>query len=208
MVDEILRRDINDQFMYPLGDTINLGTPFKNAPLLVFAVSRVFTRIVRELLEAGANPNVYGSNGASGLYTARGEKLDEIVTTLLQVGADPDNANFKGTISIHVVNSADFAGKLFEAGSNLLAKIHSNNPYNFTIGAIPLIISVDFGNLAVVKVIARYSTREDLYMIAADGKPALGAANGPYKPSSAQGFSSTLELLAENFDERVADIWE
>ena len=92
----------------------------------------------------------------------------------LQAAADPNDANPEGIIPIHVVNSACSAQKLIEAGNHLSAKIHSvTTPYNFTVGAIPLRISVDYRNSAVVEVIARYSNREELYMRAADG-PSMG----------------------------------
>ena len=50
VVDEILCRDVNDQLMYPIGETINLSTPLNKAPPLGFAASKGLTRIVQTLL--------------------------------------------------------------------------------------------------------------------------------------------------------------
>ncbi|EON63595.1 hypothetical protein W97_02823 [Coniosporium apollinis CBS 100218] len=208
VVDEILHRDDNGQLMYPVGDTINLSTPLNHAPPLVFAAQNGFTRIVQALLEAGADPNVHGINGANGLHVAGGQQFDDIVAALLQAGADPNKANPEGITPLHVVNSARSAEMLIDAGSNLSATIYSKNPYNFTIGATPLRVSVDSGNLAVVEVLARHCTREQLNMKAADRKSALEAAIDPFKSSISKVLFNAFELLLEKDKESVADINE
>ncbi|KFY97583.1 hypothetical protein V500_01999 [Pseudogymnoascus sp. VKM F-4518 (FW-2643)] len=195
VVDEILRRNDSGQLLYPMGDTINYSSALNKSPPLVHAASKGFTRIVQQMLDAGADPNVCGINRGNSLHVAAGGKSDDIVAALLQAGANPNNANTHGIIAIHVVNSAVSAEMLIEAGSNLSATIHSQNPYNYTVGATPLRVSVDFGNLKIVKVLAKHCTLEQIHMAAADGKSAIQAAFDPFKPQIARVLSDALEAL-------------
>ncbi|OBT44367.1 hypothetical protein VE00_07043 [Pseudogymnoascus sp. WSF 3629] len=205
VVDEILRRDDNGRLMYPPGHSINISTQLNSGPPLAYAATKGYTRILQLMLEAGADPNASGINGANGLHTAAGQMFDDIVAALLQAGADPNRANPQGIIPIHVVNSARSAEMLIEAGSNLSTPIHSRNPYGFTIGATPLRVCVDSGNRLVVEVLAKHCTREQLQIKAADGKSAVEAAIDPFKPSILEILLKALELLEEKDKEGVAD---
>jgi ankyrin repeat protein len=195
VVDEILRRNDSGQLLYPMGETINLSSDLNRAPPLVHATSRGYIKIVQQMLDAGADPNVYGIDRLSSLHVAANYKYDDIVAALLQAGANPNNANTHGIIPIHGVNSRVSAEMLIEAGSNLSATIHARNSFNYTVGATPLRVAVDFKNLECVKVLAKHCTLEQIHIAAADGKSAIHAALDPVNPRIARVLSDALKAL-------------
>jgi hypothetical protein len=61
--------------MYPLGDTINLSTPWNSALPLVYAAPREQTKIVQALPDAGIERNVPRVNGANSLHATWDPKV-------------------------------------------------------------------------------------------------------------------------------------
>jgi hypothetical protein len=110
---------------------------------------------------------------------------------------------FTGITPVHVVNSPESAEMVIKAGSNLSAKTHRRNPYNYTAGANPLRVSVDSNNLKIVKVLAKYSTMGQLDMKAADGKSVLEAAFDPFKRAISEVLLEALERLEKEKEEEA-----
>lgn len=191
---EILRRDESGRLLYPPEDSIN-WVMYEGGSALMLAVYKGSARMVQVLLDAGADPDACGLTGETALLTAASRSLDDILVILLNAGANPNNATVDGITPIHAANTSRSAQNLIAAGSDLFAKIHNENKYNFLVGATPLRVSVDNGKPDIVKVLARRCTREQFDIKASDGKSALEAAFKPYKPELSSILTDALEDL-------------
>ncbi|KAJ6099088.1 hypothetical protein N7467_000623 [Penicillium canescens] len=192
---EILKRDEYGQLLYPPKDSINWIMP-EGATALTFAVYNESVKMVQLLLDAGADPDVCGSSGVTPLLTAASRSLDNILVILLDAGANPNSATVEGITPIHAVNTSRSAQNLIAAGSDLSAKVHKKNKYNFLVGTTPLRAVVDNGKPDIVKVLARSCTREQFHVKASDGKSALEATIRPYRPELSSILMDALEDLS------------
>ncbi|KAL4935328.1 ankyrin repeat-containing domain protein [Aspergillus oleicola] len=149
--------------------------------------------MVQALLHAGVDLNACASKGETPLHVAASRKLDDMVVTLLEAGADPNVATPDGIIAIHTANTVRSAKALIEAGIDVSATIRHENKYNFTIGATLLRTQVEAGNLEIVNELVRHCTQEQIHLKALDGKSALEAAFRPYRPIISKVLTDALE---------------
>ena len=98
----------------------------KRTPLLAACAGSRGNDAAAILLAAGANPNVYGENGATPLLLAVLMKNEEQVDMLIAHGAALDDTGFKGKTPLmwaaHL-GASDIVDKLLAAGANAELKM-------------------------------------------------------------------------------------
>ncbi len=116
---------------------------------------RVYTEIVRLLLNHGANPNLQNKNGETALMNAcqrpfNGEEV-EFVKLLLDNGADPNLKTKTGSTALIDASGHTTSGKKFEIIKLLLD--HGADP-NVRYGdVIPLVDASDKGQIDIVRLL-------------------------------------------------------
>ena len=83
-------------------DIVNGIVNSYGATLLHIAVANVHGKVVRALLDAGADKDIRERNGATPLYIASSKGDDAIVHMLLDAGADKDLTDYAGYTPLHV----------------------------------------------------------------------------------------------------------
>jgi ankyrin repeat protein len=138
-------------YYYCFGIQINLVAM---AELRCYSANGYLEGVI-ELLDAGVDPNVPGSEGLTPLFFAALNGHLEIVRLLLQRGADVNHQDICGFIPLHeVARSGEYelAKLLLEHGSEI-------NPVNY-FGVSPISCAKEHNHHAVVELIQDWQNRQ------------------------------------------------
>ena len=95
---------------------------------LFCAVDRHDTSAVRRALENNANPNVCSTTGTHALHIAAWRGYPDIVTLLIEAGADPDvREQTTGKTPLHFARGVQVIDSLIEAGADVNARTKDEN---------------------------------------------------------------------------------
>jgi ankyrin repeat protein len=166
--------------------------PPDNATLLHLASGRGHVKVVRFLLERGADVKAQNKDGDTPLHLALEKGHVEIAGILIERGADVSAQNNYGDTPLHVASEkghVEIAGILIERGADVAAQ----NIYGYT----PLHLASENGQVEIADILIEHSA--DVTAENKGGSTALHlASQSPYIQTSPQRFAEVALILLEH----------
>lgn len=128
---------------------VDQGTPKGRTPLML-AASKGYTRIIRLLLDRGADLTIANEIGDTALHNSADHGHVPATKMLMKAGADLEAANIGGATPLHLAaheGQAEVMSALIEAGAN----VDSRGPA----GATPMFFAAQNGHVGAIRELLR-----------------------------------------------------
>lgn len=172
---------------------INQGTPEGVTPLTIAALNG-FSRIVRVLLDKGANVSITDAKGSTALHHCAGGGHSEVVGVLIEAGANPNSRRLDGGTPMYMAalyGQLDTVKVLLREGADPLLTaeyVHSNG------SVVPLDAAARLGHSEVAR-----------ELIQQRGMGGCGGASGGAEALSAAAGGQHVDILRMLTDAGVTD---
>lgn len=153
---------------------MNLQDSWGYTALHISVTGRKSERVIRMLLEGGADHTITGKDGKTALHLAALDKQESAVRLLLEKGADPNAVDHQGATPLHLATwdykplSLGVVRLLLENGADVTRRGYD--------GRTALYLAAKSGVEAVVELVLKYAGDTVVRFDIMDGRTALHAA--------------------------------